>query len=578
MIAAKLKQLNRLDSRHRGVMGKIGYVIALAALFLGLGYNYYFTYDYVHVTIDKGVIRGFKTTTWRGVPFFSFKGIPYAQPPLGKLRFKAPQEETAWSGVRDAVSHGSICPQLDVALPILRGDEDCLFINVYTPSLGSERLSVMFWIHGGGFEQGSANDEIYGPDYFMGTGVILVTVNYRLGALGFLSSGDDDAPGNTGLKDQAAALRWVKRNIARFGGDPEKVTIFGESAGSACVHYHILSPMSAGLFSRAIGQSGSSLNNWAYTNDGAAVTIRLAEYLGAKNLGQNTKRAVDFLRTAPYSDIVKAQQALKTPEEVRIRKAFLFVPTVEKGVKSEEVFMPDSPLNLLKSGNFNKVPFITGYNSHEGYFFTKAIAKPEIRKMALEDTERYVPQDIKNEVLRNELATSIRKFYFKDKPVHPDKIDDFVNLHSDITFIAGTNLVVKLLLRHSQAPIYYYVFEYTGKLNLVKFILWIEHLPGASHGDDLGYLFYQRILFWRKPVAGSDDEHVINTMIRLWTNFAKYGNPTPNEDPLTWKPVTPDEFNFLNISGRDTRLQINPNQERLRFWDEAYQKSTIIDY
>ncbi|XP_068993946.1 juvenile hormone esterase-like [Neodiprion pinetum] len=498
--------------------------------------------------------------------------------PALEVHYLAPQEATAWTGVRDAVWYGSVCPHLDTILHILRGDEDCLFINIYTPSLGPERLPVMFWIHGGLFEQGSGNDEFYGPDYFMGTGVILVTMNYRLGALGFLSSGDDEAPGNAGLKDQAAALRWVKRNIASFGGDPEKVTIFGVSVGSACVHFHTLSPMSAGLFARAIGQSGSSLNNWAHINNGAAVTIRLAEYLGAENLGKDTKRAVDFLRSAPYSDIVMAQKRLRTPEEVRIGKDFIFVPTVDKGVKSEEVFMPDLPLNLLKSGNFNKVPFITGYTSHEGYLFTRAIAKPEIRKAALEDTERYVPQDIRDEALRNELAASIRKFYFKDKPVHPGKIDDFVNLYSDTTFIAGTNLVVKLLLRHSQAPIYYYVFGHTGKLNFNKFILGIERLPGASHGDDVVYLFHQRLLFWRKPVAGSDDEYVINTMIRLWTNFAKHGNPTPKEDPLTWKPVSLHEFHFLNISGRDTKLQMNPYHERAQFWDKAYQKSTIIGH
>ncbi|CAB0036063.1 unnamed protein product, partial [Trichogramma brassicae] len=214
-----------------------------------------------------GRLRGavFRTIRKHKV-YSSFKGIPFAEPPLGYLRFKPPVEKKRWSGVLDALVQGSVCTQYDLFNLTLIGAEDCLYLNVFTPhsdfSNATELKAVMVWIFGGGYLTGYPNTEFTGPDFLLEKDVILVAMNYRLGALGFLNLDHENATGNAGLKDQTLALRWVQKNIREFRGDPERVTIFGVSAGSSSVDFHILSPMSAGLFSRSIAMSGSAMNTW----------------------------------------------------------------------------------------------------------------------------------------------------------------------------------------------------------------------------------------------------------------------------------------------------------------------------
>nr|CAD7574329.1 unnamed protein product [Timema californicum] len=206
--------------------------------------------DMVTVTVKQGSLRGRKVISQPGSTYYSFQGIPYARPPVGYRRFKRPEPPDSWSGIRNALVEGSACIHIDSIFKRIQGEEDCLYLNVYTPKLpgGYTPLKpVMVWIHGGGFHEGSGNTTIFGPDYLVHADVVLVTLNYRLGVLGFLCLNDTDVSGNNGLKDQVEALKWVQQNIAQFAGDPGNVTIFGESAGGACVHYHLLSPMSKGI-------------------------------------------------------------------------------------------------------------------------------------------------------------------------------------------------------------------------------------------------------------------------------------------------------------------------------------------
>uniref|UniRef100_A0A1Y1KW00 Carboxylic ester hydrolase n=1 Tax=Photinus pyralis TaxID=7054 RepID=A0A1Y1KW00_PHOPY len=205
----------------------------------------------VLVKTRHGVLKGYVRETWRGRPILAFQGIPYAQPPVGGRRFQPPVPVDAWEGVLSANKSHAFCPQRDVFGDDSKvfGDEDCLFLNIYTPKTATFEpllLPVIVYIHGGGFTSDSANPELYGPDILLDKDLVLVTINYRLGALGFLSLEDDVLPGNNGLKDQNLALKWVKSNINRFGGNPNKITIFGNSAGGASVYYHILSPASKG--------------------------------------------------------------------------------------------------------------------------------------------------------------------------------------------------------------------------------------------------------------------------------------------------------------------------------------------
>ncbi|GFV73674.1 bile salt-activated lipase [Trichonephila clavipes] len=218
-----------------------------------------------------------------------------------------------WAGTLDARDYRSVCPQWDLQ-GRMKGAEDCLFINVFTPSLPASgsfspvTYPVMIFIHGGNFEEGSAN--IYGPEKLMDKGIILVTFNYRIGVFGFLSSGDSTCPGNMGLKDQVLAIRWVRENIDRFGGDPNAITIFGQGSGAASVLMHILSPQSQGLFSRAIMQSGSALCDWALEGEPLGFAREIAQR--AKCPTDSSSAILDCMRLKPVMDILNAQKETKS--------------------------------------------------------------------------------------------------------------------------------------------------------------------------------------------------------------------------------------------------------------------------
>ncbi|KAJ8716856.1 hypothetical protein PYW07_003483 [Mythimna separata] len=259
----------------------------------------------VLVQVEQGSLKGeiLQRSTGNG-EYCSFKGIPYAAPPVGELRFKDPQPPLPWKGERDALSHGAICPQIDIAKDQYKSEanEDCLFLNVYTPTVKPKTpLPVMFYLHGGFLIIGSGNSDKLGPDFLLDHDVVLVTINYRLGVLGFLSFDTEETPGNAGLKDQVAALKWVKKNIAKFGGDPDNVSIFGQSAGGASVTLHLISPMSKGLFKRAIAMSGVYFKDFNLPFEHVRRAFLLTQQLGLKT--QDPKKAMQFLKSAPVEKL-----------------------------------------------------------------------------------------------------------------------------------------------------------------------------------------------------------------------------------------------------------------------------------
>ncbi|KAJ8869201.1 hypothetical protein PR048_030773, partial [Dryococelus australis] len=362
------------------------------------------------VQVEQGMLEGVVSVTDTGVKIATFASVPYAKPPIGKLRFKEAEESSSgqstssrrrgnmdqqmgfrppslmnacglpqapelpekWEDVRPADSTFNMCIQLE------GGSEDCLYLNIVTPQGMGDNLSVIFWIHGGAFFMGSASLEFYNLDDFAKQGVVMVSANYRLSALGFLSVNGTDVTPNAGLKDQVAALRWVQRNIASFGGNPNDVTIFGESAGSASVQHLITSPMAKGLFSKAIMMSGSACSSWAFVEPNTQNAFLLGESLGKKT--SDPHELVEFLRTVPAQDIIdkvmdqwyaiKDEKHLKSINVQTIK----YLPTLEYPVRVgdsfEEVFLPDRPATILEQGNFNKVPQIIGMNSLEAALLT----------------------------------------------------------------------------------------------------------------------------------------------------------------------------------------------------------------
>ena len=293
-----------------------------------------------------------------------FLGVPFAAPPTGELRFKAPQPPREWKPkVYSAKTHGSVCLQFKLSENIIKPftsnftfSEDCLYLDIYSPNI-SLSLPVMVYIHGGGYVLGTAIT--YPSDILALHGVLVVIIQYRLGPFGFLTTGDSAAPGNYGMLDQVEALKWVKENIENFGGNPSKVTIFGQSAGGTSVGLHLLSPLSRDLFHQAIPESGVDLSPFAIqpTSFGLRFTKELAQKL---NCGSSDHSAmVSCMRSKTASDMQKAAESIR----------FSFINVINWAPVVDKNFLHDTPQVLRKKGEFKQVPLIITFTSNEGASF-----------------------------------------------------------------------------------------------------------------------------------------------------------------------------------------------------------------
>ncbi|GFG34026.1 hypothetical protein Cfor_05019, partial [Coptotermes formosanus] len=389
----------------------------------------------------------------------------------------SPQPLDKWEGVLEAKKPGPKCLQRNVNTEKQEtsGQEDCLFINVYTPYIrGHHQLAVMVFIHGGRWQDGQGSD--YQPHHLLDKDVVLVTFNYRLGPLGFLSTGDDACPGNNGLKDQVAALRWVRDNIAAFGGNPNSVTIFGVSTGGASVHYHLLSPASQGLFHRAVSQSGTALCSWALAPNGSSthLTERLANLLHCQS--QPSSTLVSCLRKKNAVDITAADRA---DQEWSINTKTRFKPVIETG---HDAFLPAHPVELVR--NESVVPWMTGITSEEGESYrlwcvsecdqvkNKHLDTYDLSKLnsiadldVIFEDAAPVAFSYDTSPRKNEVSKLIRKFYFGDKSISNDTLTSVVNMFTDGLFLRGADQAVSLHVARGAAPIFYYCFTYRGSIS-----------------------------------------------------------------------------------------------------------------
>ncbi|XP_043469896.1 esterase FE4-like [Leptopilina heterotoma] len=522
----------------------------------------------INLEIRQGKLKGLKAITITdNKPYFSFKGIPYAQPNVGLNKFRAPEPPEPWQGVLDATKHGSTCVFYCHIRKGLFGDEDCLFLNVYTPTLDKNaRKAVIVFFHRGAFNAGSGDDDLFGPDFLIDDDVILVTLNYRLGALGFLSTGDANAPGNVGLKDQVMALRWVKENIQKFGGCPNRVSIAGVSVGSSSVHYHMLSPMSKGLFKSAIMQSGTALGGYAIAHDGKEMSFKLGEHLGVKTT--DSAELVKKLAEFTAKQLVDATMEIEKNLNSLKGRMHAFVPVVEPQA-GQEVFLPTDPWEMMKSGSFADVPLIIGYALDEMIFMTKEFL-PKADELN-NHLELFVPDslNITDDGKLKEISESIRKFYFDGKALTSKSVSEFTKLTSDVYFTYGVAIMTKMMAAKNKRPIYEYLFSYNSTAGFVKTFLKVEE-AGVSHGDDLAYEFYSKY-FNNKPEPGSPDEKMKKTFTKLWTNFVKNRNPTNKlDDDITvnWEPLGP-EGNYMNIN-LPLKMEKGLYKDRESFWVNIY--------
>jgi len=511
------------------------------------------------VKTKQGKVQGIQDTNLNGQTYYAFRGIRYGKPPVGKRRFMRSEKVDSWKGVKDASVEGSTCRQFDLMVMKELGSEDCLFLNVFTPELNPvEKKAVMVWIHGGAFQYGSALP-IYGPGKLMGCDVVLVTINYRLGVFGFLSTGDEVIPGNAGMWDQVLALKWVQENIEEFGGDPTKVTIFGESAGASSVSLLVMSPAAEGLFSRAITQSGTAFVPTANQKDPLTYAKQIASEL---NCPTDSSAAIREGLIGKSEDELFAafQKVTASPGHPRL----FFIPVVEGG-STTEPFLPDTPTNLVKSKRYNRVPVITGLVANEGGLFS---GTDKVDKEFLDTLLAAVIENMTNLGEDQLDIEAVRQEYLTNLDFHNQHEMDTAmqQILSDVMFNAGNDAQMRKLVEDG-ATVYMYKLNYRGKNSFSRYQN-NEHL-GAVHGDDLQHLF--DIVFLDGGKLTGDDQLISKRILSMWTNFAKTGNPTPSvtfEIPIKWKPVTnTDDINYLNID-KDLTIESNFRVDKARFWNK----------
>lgn len=320
------------------------------------------------IKIKSGKIRGSILKTWKNTDFYAFRGIPYACPPIGALRFKAPTPIKSWTSILDCTTDGPMCPQPRKRLQ--ETSEDCLRINVHIKNVGqNDAKPVLVYIHGGGLYVGSgASNDNGGPEYLMEQDIVLVTFNYRLGFLGFFNLGTKEYSGNAGFKDQVLALRWVRDNIEAFGGDPSKVTLIGNSAGAMCVLLHTISPMSNDLFQQAIVASGGINFQTDVKHHQRYLVERQAKILGIKY--KNDEDLIQAFQAIPVERLVET--LYDNFEFGHDNPIFLWSYVIESDY-GQERFLVEDPRCSLVNGRFSKIPIMAGVTENE--LTTSAVSK-----------------------------------------------------------------------------------------------------------------------------------------------------------------------------------------------------------
>jgi len=492
----------------------------------------------------------------------------------------------------------------------VKGKEDGgLVLNVFATkevlAKPDSPVPVMVWIHGGAFGIGSGTTDMYSPVWLMDHGVVIVTINYRLGAFGFLSTGDNEIPANLGLWDQRMALVWVKENISKFGGDPDNVTIFGESAGSMSVCYHVLSPQSTGLFHKAIAQSGTPFSNFCRMDKHpASYTRKLVQQLGGDPKA-STKELREFLEKKTAKDLLKITFVGKMFGEDSVddpKEDFWFKPVVDDFCSKP--FLPQEPIELLKSGKYNKVPFMTGFCKDEMSFFMDSFMKKKpsqvekFNKNFSTFTSKAIlgrDGDIELTDADKEATNLLIESYVGEKELTKDKalLDKYYTLISDACFLAPTMEFLNHLQEDNKTPSYLYRLSYPSPVSIGVFMGSVLKLMGrmganklfkldvlrdknntyVNHGDDM-------FLMWSAEALGltqrwtPEDIKVSETLMAMWTNFAKHGDPTPGDDlGFKWKPLQKVEGQYLEIDKETPRMMMDSViEENLKTWREVYKQ------
>ena len=481
----------------------------------------------------------------------AFKGIPYAKPPLGPLRWKPPQPVEAWKGIRLSYEYGPACPQPDIwkdmNIDFGTQSEDCLYLNVWTAAKSAnEKRPVMMWIHGGGNISGASQTPSNDGEALARQGVVVVSINYRLGIFGYFAhpllskESLHKVSGNYGLLDQIAALKWIRKNIKAFGGDPGNVTIFGESAGAINVCYLMASPFAKGLFHRAIAESGNAL--------GPRSSRHLREpWYAIEPMEKQGERLAKDLGCSEAADPLAALRALSAEKLLEGSKATMgFTPGNTFGPVVDGWVLPDDIKAIFDVGRQNLVPLIVGSNADEGTIF---IPKPPFDNV--EAYRGYVQKTY------GKFANDILTMYPANEPSEIRKA--MCDTLGDSAFVVGARDFARAMNKAgSKAYLYHYTMKWPGPA--ASF--------GAFHSAEMVFVFDTVKLYKNTRNVPFEEKHqsLANAMSAYWVQFAKTGNPN-KKDLLKWPAYDPTKDQYIEF-GEVVKLDQGLRKKKLDLWDD----------
>ena len=492
------------------------------------------------VKVDGGLVKGVNEN---GLTVY--KGIPFAAPPVGKLRWKEPQPVIPWNNVLIADKFAPACPQAvnpnAASLVNSVGDqsEDCLYLNIWTPAkTAKEKLPVMVWIHGGGFALGGTSIPNYSGEMLAKKGVVLVSIAYRMGALGFMAhpelskENEHGVSGNYGLLDQIAALKWVKNNISAFGGNPGNVTIFGESAGGISVSMLCGSPLAKGLFKRAVSESGGSLGPVSNQGTSGTATLKMAEKQGSDFASRMGVKSIAELRSVPVENFIKDPSSNMGG----------FRPDCDGYVIADDLY------KRYSEGKYNDVDVLIGTNSNEGAMFIFGT---------------------KTEQLKGMLRMRFGSMADKALEVYP-AANDSVSLQSarnifrDTMFGWSTWAWARLQKKTGKANVFVYYFDQKQPPKITG-----APYEGASHSDEINYVFGHVDQNYNYKYT-EEDRQLSDKIMSYWVNFASTGDPNGAGLPA-WPQFSESSNNpVMILKSPEPFPGPLPNQPQLNFVDEFY--------
>lgn len=538
--------------------------------------------QYLDVHAVAGKFRGqLNYTRFDQRPFYSFKGLPFALPPLGQLgRFRPPRPfppPHANATVRECFAHGPVCLQSTGTNDMI-GSEDCLTLNVYTPAGDHVApLPVMVYIYGGAFYRGSANSALFGPDFLIDQNIVLVTLNHRIGVFGFLAVDDDpvssDTSGNWGLKDQQLALHWVQQNIVAFGGDAGRVTLAGQSSGALAAQLHQFAPGSRGLFQRTIQMSTSFDGRTAFRPRSSQIVPELRRFVSELDASVDTTNGAALM------------SALRDVDAVQLWRRFPFVqfqtpvmPTVESPLATDAFVQGDPDRFALERPFDMNMPVLTGCTTNEAISQSAPEKLAAFRQRPLVDIPSlHFEGDWTSDLYRWASERIFARYFPHGGPANAT-MSEYVRLLSDIYQSYPADRKVRALARWNRGPTWFYQFDLDTRLNNVK--RWStgdegRELPGAAHSDDVCYVFNCEGAhpdMYAGLEADSAERKAIGQMAGLFGRFVR-------GEAVGWPEVerTAGETEYMHMGEDGFVLRKSAMGEGRAFWDGIVEEFGYVE-